>query len=310
MVKASVDTWGIGGPQFLIFYAAACVLVAAWLAWEWRRVVGRPDRSSDPRPDLGVYKLAMLSGGPQLAITTVAAKLGQDGYIQGGEEPHTLVAEGRLPAGADALEREVFGTVHRTPGISTAAMRREVAGSEPVKQLKEELTQAGLLIEEAAAKRLGRLWILGAVLAAVGIARLIAALSDGSEVGFLTVAVVAVVLGTFKFARKRPFLTARGRSLVRAERERRPELRDHSSSSDFPYAVALWGSLALWGVDPAFASTLGVPREEGDSAWSRSSCGSGGGCGAVGGGHGGGGCGGGGCGGGGGGCGGGGCGGG
>jgi uncharacterized protein (TIGR04222 family) len=293
----------------LIFYGALCVLVAAWFAWEWRRVVGRPDRRSDPRPDLGVYKLAMLSGGPQLAITTVAAKLGQEGFIQGGDAHRTLVAEGHLPTGADALEREVFGTVHRSPGISTDDMRSEVAGSEPVKHLKEELTQTGLLIEEGAAKRLGRLWILGAVLAAVGIARLIAALNDGAEIGFLTVAVVAVVLGTFKIARKRPFLTARGRALVRAERERRPELRDHSSSSEFPYAVALWGSLALWGADPAFASTLGVPREEGDSSWSKSSCGAGGGCGAFGGGHGGsgGGGGGGGCGGGGGGCGGGGC---
>jgi uncharacterized protein (TIGR04222 family) len=267
-------------------------------------VVGRPDRGSDPRPDLGVYKLAMLSGGPQLAITTVAAKLGQDGYIQGGEAPRTLVAEGQLPAGADALERELFGTVHRSQGISTDAMRREVVDSEPVKHLKEQLTQTGLLIEEGAAKRLGRLWILGAVLAAIGLARLLAALSDGSQIGFLTVAVVAVVLGTFAIARKRPFLTARGRSLVRAERERRPELRDHSSASEFPYAVALWGSLALWGADPALASTLGVPREEGHGLWNKSSCGAGGGCGAVGVGHGGNGCGGGG---GGGGCGGGGC---
>jgi uncharacterized protein (TIGR04222 family) len=298
-VNASVDTWGIGGPQFLIFYAALCLLTAAWLGWEWRRVVGKRERSSDPLPDLGVYKLAMLSGGPQLAITTVAAKLGQDGYVESGEDPRTLIAQGHLPAGADALEREVFGTVHRSPGISTEEMRREVAGSEPIKHLQQELTQAGLLIEESAAKRLGRLWIAGAVLAAVGIARVVAGLSDGSEIGFLTVVVIAVVAATFKIARKRPFLTARGGSLLRAERGRRPELRDHSTATEFPYAVALWGSLALWGADPAFASTLGVPREEGDSSWSRSSCGAGGTCGAFGaGGHSGGGCGGGGCGGG------------
>lgn len=302
MMSTAVDTWGIGGPQFLTFYGALCVLVVAWLAWQWRRVVGRRDASSDPRPHLGSYKTAMLSGGPQLTITTVAAKLGQDGHLHGGDVPGTLVAEGLLSTGADPLEREVFGSVHRSPGISVEALRHEVTDGEPLRQLTEELRKAGLVVTESAAERLQRLWIVGAVLAAIGILRAIAAWGEGSESLYLTIAVIAVVVGTFEFARRRPFLTARGREFVRAERARRPDLRDHASSADVPYAVALWGAFALWGADPAFASALGVPRDEACS-WSKKNCGAGaggGGCGlfGIGGGGDGGGCGGGGCGGG------------
>lgn len=301
MVTTAVDTWGIGDQQFLTFYGALCVLVVARLAWEWRRVIGRRDRSCDPRPQLGLHKLAMLVGGPQLAITTIAAKLRQEEYLRSGDEPRTLVADGQLPAGTDPLEREVLGTVHRSPGISVETLRREVADSEPVKRVQEELAQAGLLVEGSAAKRLRRLWIFGGLLAALGIARLIAVWSDGEETGLLTVAVVAVVVATFKFARTPVSLTARGRAFVRDERKRRPELRDAASSSDFPYAVALWGGFALWSADPAFATALGVPRE-GDRPWKKGGCGGGGGCGffaGIGSGGGdGGGCGGGGCGGG------------
>jgi uncharacterized protein (TIGR04222 family) len=255
------------------------------------------DRTSGSQ--LNLHKLAMLVGGPQLAITTIAAKLRQEEYLREGDEPRTLVADGPLPAAADPLEREVLGSVHRSPGISAEALRRELADSEPVKRVREELTQAGLLVEESAAKRLRRLWIFGGLLAALGIARLIAVWSDGAEIGLLTIVVAAVVLATFKFARTPVLLTARGRAFVRDERRRRPELRSGSSSSDFPYAVALWGGFALWGADPAFASTLGVPRE-GHRSWSKAGCG-GGACASFfggGDGGGGGGCGGGGCGGG------------
>jgi uncharacterized protein (TIGR04222 family) len=298
MMSTAGDTWGISGPQFLTFYGALCVLVVAWLAWEWRRVVGRRDASGDPRPHLGIYKTAMLSGGPQLTVTTVAAKLGQDGHLHGGDVPGTLVVEGLLPTGADPLEREVFGSVHRSAGISVETLRQEVTGSEPLRHLTQELRKAGLVVAEAAAERLHRLLlIVGPVLAAIGILRAIAAWGDGSESLYLAGAVIAVVIGAFEFARRRPFLTGRGREFVRAERTRRPELRDHASSSDVPYAVALWGGVALWSADPAFASALGLPREQVGSS-SRHNCGAGGGCGAFDGGGGGGGCGGGGCGGG------------
>src|SRR5918997_5069633 len=274
MVTAAVDTWGIGDQQFLTFYGVLCVLVTARLTWEWRRVIGHRDRSCDPHPQLGLHKLAMLVGGPQLAITTIAAKLRQEEYLREGDEPRTLVADGHLPTAADPLEREVLGSVHRSPGISAEALRRELADSEPVKRVREELTQAGLLVEESAAKRLRRLWIFGGLLAALGIARLIAVWSDGAEIGLLTIVVAAVVLATYRFVRTPVLLTARGRAFVRDERRRRPELRDGSSSSDFPYAVALWGGFALWGVDPEFASTLGVPRE-GHRSSSKAGCGGG-----------------------------------
>ncbi|HEY0344181.1 MAG TPA: TIGR04222 domain-containing membrane protein [Solirubrobacteraceae bacterium] len=273
-------TWGISDPQFLWFYAGLCAVASATIWRVRRRILGAPQRSTDPTPDIDLYKLALLNGGPQLAVTTAATKLHQDGVLAEGIAPRTHVVAGSLDPEAEPLERAVFESVRREPAISTELLRLELADSEPIERLASELRSAGLLLEDDAARRLRRLWLFGAVLALLGVARVVAGLRDGAEVGYLTVMVVGIVAATVWLIRRHTTMTARGREIVRATREDRRDLRRVPLPGESATAVALFGGAALWLADPALASTLDVPREE-VAHWNRNdyACSVGGSCG-------------------------------
>lgn len=255
----------------------------------------------DPLPDLGPYKLAMLSGGSQLAITTAATTLYRNGLLEGGPISGTLQAAGQLTTGADRLERAVHETVRHEPGITSAAMRARVAGGEAVQWMTTELTSAGLLLDEPRRARLQRLWLAGAAVVLLGFARFVTGVLDDAPDALLFAGVFGAGLATSWLAGHQPLATRRGAELVRRRRAAHDSLRRHPVASQSVMASALFGGGALWLADPAIASTLGVPRE---NARSWLTHGDGGGCGFVagggdgGGGDGGGGCGGGGCGGG------------
>jgi uncharacterized protein (TIGR04222 family) len=297
-------TWGITDTQFLWFYGGLCAVAAGAIWRARRRVLGAPQRSNDPTPDIGLYKMALLNGGPQLAITTAATKLHQEGVLAEGAEPRTHVVAGPLDPGADPLERAVFESVRPEPGIATELLRGELADSDPIRWMTSELRDAGLLLDADAARRLRRLWVGGALIALLGAARIVVGLEDDVTIGYLTIMVVAVVAATIWLVRRRTTMTARGHDIVRASREEREDLRRVPLATESAMAVALFGGGALWLADPGLASTLDVPRED-VAGWQRrdyacstgGSCG-GGICGGGGGGCGSGGCGGGGCGGG------------
>lgn len=305
-------TWGISANQFLWFYGGLCAVVSAAIWRQRHRALGAQTRSKDPTPNLGIYKVAMLNGGAQLAISTALTKLYCDGVIRGGVESGTHVVDGELPADADRLERAVFEAIRHDPGISTQALRAELAESEPINWLASELTEVGLLVEEGTRRRLRWLWLWAAVVALLGAARIVAGLQAGGAVGYLAILVGGVIFATVWLARQPTHATARGREIVRAERETHDEIGRVPRAGESVMAVALFGGAALWMADPAIASAIDVPRED-SSGWRRTTYGGGcsvggGGCGGIGGGGGcgggggscggGGGCGGGGCGGG------------
>ena len=220
-MNAIATTWGISNALFLGIFVSLCV-VAATAALLARRDPSATLGRNDPLPDLDPYRLAMLSGGPQLAITAAAAQLHADGLLRRGAEDNTLEVSGALPAGADRLERAVFDTVHHVPGITAAELRRQVANGDEVRWLTEDLTRVGLL--------------------------------DMPRSGSLA-------WGTIRLAGRRLPATRRGREILKRHRAARPELRSSPAAGDSAMAAALFGGGALWLTEPAFASTLDVPRE-------------------------------------------------
>jgi uncharacterized protein (TIGR04222 family) len=301
---STATTWDISHAQFFWGYGILCVVAALFVWQQWRSALGPKERGNDPQPELGPYKLAMLSGGPQLAITAAATKLHRDGLLEAGPSDGTLVVSGELEPGAERLERAVFDTVKQEPCLTTAAMRAELEDSEPVRWMKDELVDAGLLLDDSRSAAIRGLWLVGAVPALLGIAGLAAGLIDDTAAAGSLLAMVGVVAGaTLWLAQHRPLTTNRGSAIVKRQRQAHHDLRRNPTAGESVLAASLFGGGALWLADPAIASTLGVPREE-ERGWSRSGgggygagCSAGGGCGS-GSSCGGGGCGGGGCGGG------------
>jgi uncharacterized protein (TIGR04222 family) len=276
------------------------VLVAIWRVR--RSALGSTPRSADPTPDIGLLKMAMLTGGSQLAITAAAAKLHGDGVLAEGPDPRTHVVAGTLEQGADRLEREVVDIVHAKPHITTASLRRQLVDSDPIRWMASELQEVGLLLDERTQRRLRRLWCWSALAAALGVAR-IASDPHGALVAYVAALVLAAVGTSVWLVCQRAAVTARGAQMVRARRAQHDDIRRVPRAAEGALATALFGGGALWLADPALASTLDVPREQA-SRWipDNSRCSAGGGCAAGvgcgaggGGGHGGGGCGGGGC---------------
>ena len=292
----TATTWGITGPQFLWGYGVICLAAAVVIVRQWRATLGPQDRGNDPLPDLGLYRLAMLARGSQLAITTAATKLHDDGVLAA--ENGRFVLIGKLAPGADRLERAVADTVEREPGISAATMRAELVDSEPVQWLTDELTQTGLLVDASQVRRVRRrLWLVGTLLGLLGIARIAAGLSNEAPVGWLIVMVGLVLVATLWLARRPIHATHRGRGILRRQRREHEELRHHPGVGQAALTAALFGGGALWLADPAIASSLGVPREDewrsygggiGGPTCGGSGCGSGGGSSCGGGGCGGG----------------------
>ncbi|MEY2515568.1 MAG: hypothetical protein QOJ89_2926 [bacterium] len=280
-------TWGISGPSFLWLYAGLCAVTAVAI-WLLRRRLLNAGSGGPAPAALDVYELAMLNGGPALAITTAAAKLHSDGALGSGADAKTIVAASRR-AGATDLEHEVYSAVERTNGISGRVLRRQLEDCATLREMASRLTDAGLLLEDGRRALVDSLWLLAVPLVLLGVARAIAGVHNDRPVLYIVIMTFAVVWATARFAFKRARATARGQQRLDSERGGRTSVAHTPVGAEIPLAVALFGSGVLWAADPAIASAWAVPREH---AWAGGSGSSGGGSSCGGGGCGGGGCGG------------------
>ena len=290
LVTTTAGTWGITGAQFLWGYGALCAATAVAVWRTYRRALGPPAGPLDPLPELPACQIGLLNDGPDCATTAAAARLYYDGLVRA--EDGTLAAAGELDATADPIEREVFETVTREPWLSADQLRDRVADSATMRMLREQMTRAGLLLDEPQARVVRRLWIVPALVTALGIVRIVAGVADGDPILWLAVMTAVAGAGTVWLVTLRPGTTRRGHDALerlRAHRGDRTFLLGQASASQTALAAALYGVGTLWLAESAIASALGVPREEDPSLVSGSGSG-GGGCGS--------GCGGGGCGGG------------
>lgn len=281
MLTTATTTWGITSAQFLTGYGVICVLAAVWIYVQWRAAIGGGEHGADP-PQLGVYELALLSGGTQLAITSALTRLHGDKLLRVRRREGTLKVSGALGPGADPVERAVFDAVRREPGISTTVLRSELRKDEVLASMSERLTQAGLLLDEEQVARVRRLWLVGALLAALGVARVVAGWQNDAAVGWTAAITLAVAFATVWLVRLRPLATNRGRHALGRAQQENEQLRRHPVAGEGAMAVALFGGGVLWLADPSAASALGVPREEesGGGWWGSNrpggACGSGG----------------------------------
>lgn len=282
-MHATATTWSITGQQFLGAYAALCLVAVTALWWRWSGAMGAgPEDDDAAMPDLGVYELAALGGGTQLAITSAATQLHSEGLIKSSlVQEDALEAAGELDPRADPLERAVFEILRSGQPISAEALREQVACSDAVQEMQADLTGAGLLVPEESVMRTAQLIILvGGLLALLGIVGIAAAAIGGGPIAWLVVMVVAVVVATLWLAAHVPLATHRGRAMLKRWRDAHDDLRRNPGGGECALAAALFGGGALWLAAPDVASALGVERED---TWSAGSGGGGGGCGGCGG---------------------------
>jgi uncharacterized protein (TIGR04222 family) len=280
----TATTWGVGGPEFLTGYGVACLVFAAGIGVAWMALLGPRDPGDDAMPDLGLYELAMLGDGPQLAITSAAAQLHRDGLIKAGLAAGTLEVVGELDPDADPVERAVFEILRDEPGISAHAMRTRANDSDAVQSMASELTDAGLLVPLERVTALARTTLLvGGLLALLGIVRIAAKAIDGGPVGWLVAMVAVEVVGTLWLTGAVPTATARGRAALWRWRDAHDDLRRNPIGAESALVAALFGGAALWLAAPELASALGVEREATSSGGGGGGGGCGGGCGGCGG---------------------------
>ncbi|MEU5791814.1 TIGR04222 domain-containing membrane protein [Micromonospora purpureochromogenes] len=292
----AADTWGISGPTFLRSYLlAALVVVVGSIVYRSRILAGQPAAGTG---QLGPQQVAYLNGGDQLAIWTALGGLRGCGAV-GVRPDRRLTTGGPLPSGLTPLDQAVLHAARNH--LTTRELAREQRVSRALTELREGLQRQGLALdpERRAAARRGA-WLVVALMA-LGAARIAAGLANDRPVGFLLLAVLALIVPLVLLSRV-PWRTRAADAALRELRRSNSHLSPASAPAYATYGaagaamgVALFGTASLWALDPGFAEQAEIQRQAFNSSGGSggSSCG-GGGSSCGGGGGGGGGCGGGG----------------
>ena len=193
----------------------------------------------------------MLSGGRELAVTAAAASLCASGALAPGAQRGTLAVVGSLPVSATPLEWELFDTVRRHRGITNRELKRRVAAGPEARALARGLVQGRLLVNPKLSKLLP---VFLVPLLGLGIARLVAGIQNHKPIGYLLVLLLMLAALTWKLTELRHQPTRAGEAVLRARRERAGNAQAAAVEATPALAVALFGALVLWTLDPAIAS--------------------------------------------------------
>jgi uncharacterized protein (TIGR04222 family) len=259
--------WEVSNARFLLGYAVLCAVTLGGIWLRRRRLLNAGDGSA-ARRSFDAYEVAMLNGGPQLAITIAAAELHRVGSLAWQGSGRVLKVRRRPDRAADGtgeLEEDVFEAVLGNPGVHAGTLRRQLATCASVRRLAATLVDAGLLLDDRRRAQVNRLWIWAVPLVGLGIARVVAVGDDDAAVTHVTMMLLAPTLAALGLAMQRPWATARGRRLLKYERAGRRTLGHIPSQAEIPAAVALFGAGALWVADPDIAFAWAVPRERGST---------------------------------------------
>lgn len=254
--------WSQYIPTFIWAYLGTAMVIFAGALAHRRRLFSGPPTLGIPDPHVDPQQAAYLGNGERPAVYASLAGLRCAGAV-GLAADRTLTVTGPLPVGATALDRAVYDAAER--GLPQQALRADPPVQEAVAELKEELEQAGLLLDPPSRRAARRgAWLLLALLA-IGAARFGTGLGKDAPVGYLGVAVLAVLAGHLFLIIRIPRRTAAGdAALVRLHRSHRylaPRQRPAFDTYGPPaagMAVALFGTEALWTLDPAMAEEAAI----------------------------------------------------
>lgn len=284
-----LNPFDLAGPEFLLFYAALVVALAA-IAWLTRVAVASGGDAGPPDPTLDAYELACLAGGRSRVVLLAVASLVDRGHAR--LNGRSLSYRDRpLAQTLHPIERELIA---REPG-STFAARHTLGNS--IDAIEATLRGEGLTAGREAAW-LARFAAVAALLVAIGVGAIKAVVgaSRHRPILFLMMGIGLSVMAILPAVLLPPPLTARGRRLVAAMRRGRPRSRAEKARPVLADAedaafVALYGLPALI-AHPAYQDLRGGFESssssggDGGSSCSSSSCGSscgggGGGCGGC-----------------------------
>ncbi|HEX4361302.1 MAG TPA: TIGR04222 domain-containing membrane protein [Pseudonocardia sp.] len=210
------------------------------------------------------YLIALLNGGPKLAVLAGQSALRAHGLL--GEGPRVPEAAARaIPAARPKwpLELAILSATDLPVPYSRLQSDPAVVGA--LRALLDELVQHRLLVSEQRRDRL-RLWGLALFgLFALGVWRLVDGIGNGHPVGFLVPPMLLAGAGTALWYLRLPRRTPSGdAALARLRREYAylvPSMCPGWAASGPAAAalgVAVFGVAAIWAADPAFAAELEI----------------------------------------------------
>ncbi|WP_025619088.1 TIGR04222 domain-containing membrane protein [Salinispora cortesiana] len=261
LLAAPSNTWGIPGSIFLgLYLVTAAVLVAIALRRRNEVLSGSRYNASLLSPQQAAY----LSGGTPLAVWTSLAGLRSDGAVNV-DSDRRLTASGSLPTGSAPLDQAIHLAASR--GLRAQELSSDQGVRQAVHQLRVDLEQHGLALsaEQRAALRNAVLPLT--ILLAVGMLRLGAGLANDRPVGWLFLTQIALLVVTILLFR-RPWRTRTADQVLRRLRHRHTHLAPRHNPAYATYGaagaamgVALFGTAALWAMDPSFAEQAQIQQQ-------------------------------------------------
>jgi uncharacterized protein (TIGR04222 family) len=247
------NPFDLSGPEFLVFYALLAVVVLGAA-----QLLGRGSAASAEVPHISTddpHLVAYLRGGPNEALRIGVASL---------VDRNLLRLDKKAKRGFEIVARRGSDAVARRP-VEKAILRHFAKAAAPESVFKDrdvvdktedygtELEQRGLLLDgPGRAARRQRFLIAGGVLLAVAGLRLILALERGrTNVGFLIVeGILVVLLGLWLLGwSTRTALGDRAladlRELFRGLRDRAGTLRPGGATNEVALVAAVFGLAAL-----------------------------------------------------------------
>ncbi|MBA9006643.1 TIGR04222 domain-containing membrane protein [Thermomonospora cellulosilytica] len=300
VLAATGDTWGIPGSLFLTVYVFVALALTA-LAVAMRRT----GAGSTPVRDLHAFEIAFLVGGRHRAVAAALASLRAEEAVESAGRGRLRATGGPGRSGVSTLDGAILAAIRGGREIATAELPDKYQVKRLLDDMQARLERRGLRNGADRRARL-RLPALGlALLAAVGVVRVIAGVRNDRPVLLLILAIIGTVVAAAVVAATVPRLSPAGRRVLKEARREYAHLDPVNTpawstygASGLAFAVAVYGLPAMSGFDPEFTDETELHRNMQAGGYTGTGGGCGGGdAGGGDGGGGGGGCGGGGCGG-------------